>query len=406
MKLTKSTVAKLQVPPGKSELIAFDAELPGFGVRLRAGGKRTWIAQYRLGTKQRRMTLGTLETVDEGEARRRAKAALAKVHLGLDPQTEKAEARAQAAITLGSVVDRYLERAAPRLRPRSLVETRRYLQRDWAPLSELPLAKIGRKDVAARLNTLAQEGGPIAANRARATLSTLFSWAIGEGLADANPVIGTRSNEEVRRERVLSDEELGLIWRHARDGDYGAIVRLLILTGQRREEVGGMHWSEIDLDKGLWALESERTKNRKRHDVPLSDLATAIVEGLPRRGERDLLFGLRDGPFKGWARAKGALDGRLETALRDKRGDKAVLVPWRLHDIRRTVATRMAELGVLPHVVEAVLNHISGHKAGVAGVYNRASYAGEKRAALTLWAERVKVLSGQSSNVVAMKRSG
>jgi integrase len=201
---------------------------------------------------------------------------------------------------------------------------------------------------------------------------------------------------------VLTDNELRLIWRHAGGGDYGAIIPLLILTGQRREEVGGMNWGEIDLDRALWSIGGERTKNRRAHDVPLSDEAASIIKPLRRDG-RELVFGSGEGSFQGWSNAKAALDARIAAALHERSQEMA---PWRMHDIRRTVATRMADLGVLPHVVEAVLNHVSGHKAGVAGVYNRASYAAEKRNALAMWAEHLRALAGLSTNVLPMKRVG
>ena len=152
-----------------------------------------------------------------------------------------------------------------------------------------------------------------------------------------------------------------------------------------------MLWSEIDLSAAMWRIGAERTKNGLAHDVPLSAPAVAILSALNRREGRDLVFGAGGGPFQGWSNAKSALDKRVLSKLRE-RDAKVEPKPWRLHDIRRTVATRMADLGVLPHVVEAVLNHVSGHKAGVAGIYNRASYAAEKRAALKLWAEHVSAL--------------
>jgi hypothetical protein len=145
MRLTRPNVARLAVPPGRTEIIVFDEVLPGFGVRVRLGGKRTWIAQYRLGSKQRRVTLGTTDTLDSEEARRRAKSVLGAVHNGDDPQARKAEARAKASITLGAVAANYLERfAAERLRPKTLAETRRYLTVSWKPLHQLGLKDIGR----------------------------------------------------------------------------------------------------------------------------------------------------------------------------------------------------------------------------------------------------------------------
>lgn len=380
MRLTVQSVARLTLPSGKSELIVFDDDLPGFGLRLRAGGKRVWIIQYRVGPKQRRVTLGSVETIDLGKARKRAKDLLAEKQLGGDPQADKFEAKARAAVTLQSVAQRYLElRAAPRLAPRSYLEVKRH---HWAPLHRVSIHRIRRSDVAARLLDIAANNGPMAANRARATLSSLFTWAMREGIADTNPVIGTnRPAPERSRSRVLSDNELVVILMACREDDYGRIVHLLALTGQRREEVGGMRWDELDLDAGLWRIPPERTKNHRPHDVPLSGPALQILEKIIRRN-RPFVFGEGDGSFQGWSKAKSALDKRIADA-------GSTLAPWRLHDLRRTVATRMGDLGIEPHVVEAVLNHVSGTKAGVAGVYNRSLYAGEKRAALTLWADHV-----------------
>jgi integrase len=279
MRLTRPNAARLAVPPGRTEIIVFDEALPGFGVRVRLGGKRTWIAQYRLGSKQRRLTLGTTDTLDAEEARRRAKSVLGAVHNGDDPQARKAEARAKASITLGTVAATYLERfAVERLRPKTLTETRRYLTVSWKPLHPLGLNDIDRRAVAVRLSEIARENGPIAANRARVALSAFFNWAMREGLSDGNPVIGTnRAADERSRDRVLSDEELAAVWGACRDDDFGRIVRLLILTGQRREEVGGMIWTELDLARGLWTIPGGRTKNGRAHEVSLPASATDLL---------------------------------------------------------------------------------------------------------------------------------
>jgi integrase len=404
MKLTHASVKGLSLPSGSRDKLFFDDDLPGFGFRIRDGGKRTWIAQYRLGKKQRRVTIGAAANTTAEEARKRAKGILSRVHLGGDPQIEKAEARAQASSTVQSAVERYLdERALPRLKPRSLDEVQRHLRKHFAALSEIPLAKVTRADVAAEIANIAKQNGPYAANRARAAMSSLYSWAMGEGLTDRNPVIGTnKATNEIARDRVLSPPELSAIWQEAGDGDYAAIVKLLVLTGQRREEVGGMLWSEVDLDSSIWRIRAERTKNGLPHDLPLSQPAIAILRDRAKRERRDLVFGTGDGPFQGWSNAKRALDTRVLARLR-KKDKKAQFAPWRLHDIRRTVATRLGDIGVLPHVVEAVLNHVSGHKAGVAGIYNRASYAAEKRMALDLWAEHIaEVATSQASKVTPL----
>ncbi|MHC1999581.1 tyrosine-type recombinase/integrase [Methylobacterium sp. CM6241] len=260
---------------------------------------------------------------------------------------------------------------------------KRYLDVQSKPLHALPLADIKRAQVATLLSGIAASSGPFASNRARAALSAFFSWATGEGLSEVNPVIGTnKATAEISRERTLTGSEVRAIWLSCGDGDFGRIVRLLILTGQRREEVAAIRWSELDLKGAMWSLPPERTKNKRRHDVPLSAAALAILAAVPMREGRDLLFGQREGGFSGFSKAKVELDKLT-----------GITTPWVLHDLRRTTATGMADLGVLPHVVEAVLNHVSGSRAGVAGVYNRASYASEKREALDRWVTHVLAIS-------------
>ena len=369
---------------GQGRLILFDDDLR-FGIRLRSGGRRTWVAQYRIGTKQRRVTLGTIETIDADEARP-ASAALSKVQ----SRDRSADRESWGARSGGGDV-RKLGRHLSLPLCGDAAQAGQFfstcavtLRVHWAPLHRSPSRSHGA-DVAARLAHIAEENGGFAANRARAALGSLYAWAIGEGLTDANPVVGTHKTiEEIARDRVLTDGELGLIWRHAGDGDYGAIVRLLILTGQRREEVGAMRWEEVDLKAATWRIAGERTKNARPHEVPLSQTALAILGPRARVNGRALVFGSR-GPFSGWSKGRAALDARCR-CLR-------FASPWRLHDVRRTVATRMADLGVQPHVIEAVLNHISGHKAGVVGVYNRAIYAAEKRRRSTCGASHVATRS-------------
>jgi integrase len=172
-------------------------------------------------------------------------------------------------------------------------------------------------------------------------------------------------------------------------------VKLLALTGQRRDEIGSLRWQEIDFDKAVIALPPERTKNSRPHDVPLSDAALVILKGRPRLVDREYVFTTGANGFRGWSNYKTLLDSRV-----------GAIAPWRLHDLRRTVSTRMHdELGILPHIVEAVLNHVSGHKAGVAGTYNRAFYAKEKAIALARWAEHLaSIVSGEPSKVVAISK--
>jgi integrase len=229
------------------------------------------------------------------------------------------------------------------------------------------------RDVADLLAKIDKASGPVTANRVRATLSTLFSWAMREGLAPTNPIANTNKREEKSRDRVLSNDELKRIWNTVGDDAYGTIVKLLILTGQRRGEISGLCWSEIDFSTGAINLPGDRTKNKRPHVIPLSSAARALLTKLPR--VRDAVF-----EFTAWAYQKDLLDKRSGV-----RG-------WTIHDIRRTVATGMADIGIAPHIIEQILNHQSGHKGGVAGIYNRSSYAAEKAAALVRWDEHVTCL--------------
>ena len=406
MKLTRQNVARLKLPADKSEVIFFDEDLAGFGLRIRSGGKRTWVVQYRLGKKQRRVTLGTVESLTAEAARETAKTALAKVQLGGDPQGERLSSHDRAAHTFDGLVTRYLEHQQSRLKPRSYEEVKRHLEKNWAPFSRLSVHHVQQVTVAERLRVLAKNHGPVAANRARSTLSAMFMWAMREALATNNPVIATnKPGDERARERILSGAELVEIWNASGDDDYGRIVKLLMLTGQRRDEVGGISDPELQIDTKRWTLPSARTKNGLAHDVPISDTALAIITTAPRRTGRDYLFGQGKGSFSGWSRCKDRLDDRI-VGVRKKRDGKraAALIPWVLHDLRRTFATGLANLGVQPHVIEAALNHVSGHKSGVAGVYNRATYWPEKVEAFSKWADFVGALvAGKAGSVVPLR---
>jgi integrase len=183
----------------------------------------------------------------------------------------------------------------------------------------------------------------------------------------------------------------------------GAIIRLLMLTGQRREEIGALRWSEMDFPGQALRLPAERTKNGRANDTPLADIGVRLLQAMPRRiGPKDFVFGTTANDFGRYSAAKAALDQRIAEAR--QAAGAAPMAPWVLHDLRRSAATGMAELGVQPHVVEAVLNHVSGHKAGVAGVYNRAVYEREKKAALDLWAAHVLgLVEGRIPNVVPLR---
>jgi integrase len=390
---TQAQVDNLKLPAGKSEAYIFDDECTGLSVRIQ-GKARSWVVWYQAHGQRRRMKIGDVgDAMSLKEARRTAGGIVNGAREGKDALAERAVRKAKAADTFGAMVQMYLaRRAKPRQRPRTYAETERYLLKRWAPLHDRPLDAITRRDLASRMEQIRTGHGPGAAEKARVYLGMAYSWAMKQGLADLNPALGLESTPANKRERVLSEAELRAVWNACGPlGDFGAIVRTLMLTGGRRDEIAGMAWAEIDADKALWTLPAERSKNRREHEVPLSRQALALIEGRPG----PFLFG-RDGrtPFSGYSKAKE----RLDKALGDMPG-------WTLHDIRRSVVTGMAERGIDPHVIEAVINHVSGHKGGVAGIYNKATYRPQKAAALQRWADWLEaVVEGRepASNVVAL----
>ena len=381
MRLTAKELAEYQWPQ-QDDTIVFDDDIAGFGLRSR-GGRRSWVFQYAIGTGPTRITrrikIGDYPALSPVKARKEAEDLHAKVHLHGDPAIERRKNRIEAGNTFGKLVERYLEFKEGELRPSSFREVKRHLESYAKPLHALSLSTVDQAAVVRLLNAVAKSG-PIAANRTRASLAAMFTWAMGEGLATSNPVIHTNRREEKTRDRVLSEPELRTIWHALKDDDFGSVVKLLMLTGQRAGEIAGLRWDELNFKRGLISLPGERTKNGRPHDIPMARTARELLEARSRRGQREQVFGHRGGPFAGWSVVKRALDERIN------------LPHWRIHDLRRTVATGMADIGVQPHIIEAVLNHVSGHKGGVAGIYNRANYAAEKAAALARWDEHVSAL--------------
>jgi integrase len=402
MKLTAAAVGRLKLPPGKNDDLVFDSGIHGFAVRLREGGHRSYIFQYKHAGRTRRLTIGSATAVDFGAACKTAKTLYAQVRLGHDPAGEKEQAQRTASETFEAVVSaQYLPHKRRELRPQPYKDVERHLLRHAKPLHCLRLETVSRRDVAACLAAVRANVGRVSGNRTRTSLSALFAWAVAEGRVESNPVIGTIRVEEQSRERVLSPDELRLIWNALPGSDFGSIMRLLALTGARANEIAGLRREELRDDVIL--LPGSRTKNGREHLIPLSAPASAILAdhlGHHKDEERRLVFGRRAGPFSGWSKCKLALDAAIaETAGK-------ALAPWRVHDLRRSFATHAAGIGIQPHIVEACLNHVSGHKSGVAGVYNRAAYEPEKRTALDRWAEHLlAVVEGHESNVAPLRRA-
>jgi integrase len=388
MKLTTAAVTTLACDG--PDRIEWDDSLPGFGVRCR-NGRKSFVCQFRIGTQQRRETLGDVRKIKLEDARKVARQRFAQVELGVDPVATKANERAAVRLTLGHVADRYLEARKDAVRPATLAAATHFFAVQWKSFRERPIASIRRADIAARLQEIITAHGRVSAARARAYLSALFTWARREGLCDSNPVTDTNNPGAglPSRDRVLNAAEIKLIWDACGDDDPGRIARLLLLTACRRDEISRLSWKEVDLDRGTIVIESGRAKNRKTHALPLPAVALNLLRSVPRRRDTEFVFGGDQG-YTGWANATNKLRARM-----------AKPVEFRLHDLRRTAATGMADLGVQPHIIEAVLNHSNGSR--VAATYNRSTYTAEKAAALALWADHVlAIVKGRKAKVVAM----
>ena len=276
------------------------------------------------------------------------------------------------------------------------------------------LSQITRAHVHEMLDEIVDRGTPIRANRVFAQMRKMCRWAVARGIIDRSPCEGMSApSPETRRDRVLDDAELKLAWEafEAIGWPFGPIGKLLFLTGARRDEVAGMEWREIDLDARTWTLPASRTKNKREHVVPLSDAAVEILADLPRvEGGRFVFSTTGRTAVSGFSRAKASVDAAIIQRLRkdaEERGDDLTDVKgppsWMLHDLRRTVATNLQKLGVRLEVTVAVLNHVSGSRAGIVGIYQRHSWAEGKRAALDAWVRAGRNRDGQSpSNVVEL----
>jgi len=404
MKLTDATVRAASLPEGRRDVILFDDSLKGFGLRLQ-GASRRYLIQYRdaLGN-DRRFNIGSTHEVTAAQARETAAKLLAGIKLGKYPHIEREERRKEAEReldranqTFGSLAQLYLERQARELRSNSLKAVVYAITKNWAPFNRVPVDQITRRMIAERLEQITRESGPVAANRARAKLAAFYTWAGKAGLIECgNPVTFTIKNKERPRQRALEDHELRAIWQHAGDDAYGKIVRILILCGQRRTEIGAMRWSEITVGEqgAVLTLPDVRSKTGQRHILPLTREVIDIIESMPRVG--DHIFGGAKVGFDDFSRSKRLLDARIAEAL------GAPLADWHLHDLRRTVRTRMVErLRVPVNVAEAILNHSppSIHK-----VYDVGIYVEQKREALEKWAAHlVAIVTADDRKVVPMR---
>jgi len=385
--LTDLAIRKLAPPPfGSIEL--WDGKLPGFGVRVSAGGARSFVLLYRTAGRSRRLTLGRYPTLSLLTARRKAQKALAQLADGVDPARQRDPGTSYAfERTAADFIDKY---ARPKNKDWS--ESDRLLTREFcSQWARRDIRELRRGDVAEIIDGMVKRGSPGAAVHALAAVRRLFSWTVERGLLEHSPVEGLRPPVRIKaRDRVLSDAQLLAVWNatSALGYPFGTIIELLIRTGQRRGEVTAMRWDDLDLKARRWSLPAEANKSGRPHEVPLTKDTVHLLRSLPRLHDVLVFPAHRhqtDRPVSGHGKVKQRLD------------ELSGVTDWTLHDIRRTVATGMARKKVPPHVIERVLNHASGTFAGVAGIYNRFGYLDEMGDALDEWERHLYSLLPQSS---------
>lgn len=391
LRMTEKAVERINAPAtGRIEY--HDTLVPGLSLRITDTGRKTWSLLYRLpgDTRKRRLTLGTYPTVKlagKRGARDRAKDALQAIADGKDPGQDRQAQRRDAGL-VETVIEDFAARHLANLKDGD--KAHRMLKADVLPAwRHRRIRDITRRDILGLIEDKA-ESAPVGANRLLAWVRRMFGWAADRGIIEYNPALRLpKPTRETSRERVLSDDEIRAIWKDCEtDGwPFGNLVQIALLTGQRRGEVGMMRWE--DVQDGVWTLPA--TKSGRTHQVPLSKPAQAILDSLPRRSEY-VFPGRRGQPFASWSSAKAKIAPKI--------------APWTLHDLRRTTASRLAGLGVAPHVISRVLNHA---ETGITGrVYIRHGWLDEKRQALDLWANKLTaILTGQPgpAEVVPMREA-
>lgn len=400
--ITLRTIDAIKPCP-KGDVYTWDTNLRGFGLRVTPKGVKSYVLQYRVnGGPSRRKTIGmhgspwTIQT-----ARKEAERLLMIVRQGIDPVEAQREAkRKEKALNFSAYcdlfVDLYLQPHWPDTWPEALRTLENVVKPRWGKRS---LLSLKRADMVKLMDEYSDR--PARKKYVHSLLRKLFNWAVDREDIEISPLHGMKAPKAVAsRRRVLGQEELICLWLACdRVGwPWGPYVRLLILTMQRRQEVAEMDWSEVDLEARTWILPAERAKNGEAHIVPLTNLAIDQLNAMhPKTG--GLVFTTTGRtPVSGFSKAKTTLDSEMKLIMAERqqaRGGEAApnsIPQWRLHDIRRTGATNLQALGIPIEVTEAVLNHISGTRAGIAGIYNRYKYEPEKRSALTAWDQRLRDL--------------
>jgi integrase len=417
-KLTDLFVERARAPV-RGRVEYFDASFPGLALRVTENGRKSWSLFYRFNGRLRRFTIGRYPAIKPNQARREAINALERVRQGIDPAEEKKTRRdkpSPEAETFEALAQDYLERHVRKnCATVTYQEAKRDLEHNVLPKwRNRPIASISRRDAIDLIDGLVERGVEIQANRTLTRLRALFNWAIEKDRISASPVDHLRPpTKERARDRTLSDDEIRWFWQACDEigWPFGPVFKLLLLTAQRRDEVGGMKWSEINVDKRTWTLPRHRVKSDRRHEVHLSDTAIEVLRSLPRitsgSNEQDLVFTVTGTTaVSGFGNAKRRFDLIMaEACRRSLRLSMNPNIPdWRLHDLRRTAATGMARLNFPPHVVDKVLNHVSGMISGVAAVYNRFEYLDERRAALEAWGRYVASQVAQHRQILSLYR--
>ena len=388
-RLTESAVSRLDVEPGERDSYLWDGSLPGFGVRAFASGAKSFIVKYALSDgRQRKMSLGAVQPGMLNEARKAAASILLKAKSGVDVAGDKKAIRERAKRDKRTkdLIDDYLAMKRREVRSSSFTEIQRHLIRFAAPIHDKPVESIGRRDIVPIIDELTNAGKRVQADRTKSSLVTFFNWAIERDLVAANPATGISRRtpaEEVSRDRVLHMDELATVWNATGGhGDYDRIIRLLMLTGCRADEIGKLEWSEIDFEKRQIHLPAIRTKNKREHRVFLSPPGLAILQSATPQPKKAHVFGrTQDCPFSGWSKSKERLDEKLGESVR----------PWRVHDLRRSMATNCSDLGLAPiAIIEMALGHWSGEKSGIVRTYNRSTHDAERRKLMDDWANAVQ----------------
>ena len=428
-KISKRSVDALAIT-GKTEFL-WDDELSGFGLRVTSNGAKSYVYQYRMGGREAiktRYTIGKHGSPWTPDlARTEAKRLALMVGQGIDPAGADKERRRQAVdLAFAPYVDLFVD-GYLKSHWKDWQQGKSLLEREAVPvLQRTPLPLIKRSDVVAVLDRLADR--PARAKMMHATLRKLLKWAVSRGDLERSPIEEMDApTGPAARDRVLHDSEMATIWRASGGMGYpfGPMYRLLIVTGQRREEIAGLDWRELDRDAATWTLPAARAKNGKAHIVPLNALALVEIDSLaetlsgaandgseevtwPRRGLVFTTTGKTSvsGHSRGKARLDRDIARLLETEAAHDGAEYHEFAPWRIHDFRRTAATGFQRLGVRFEVTEAVLNHVSGSRSGVAGVYQRHDWKEEKRTALDAWGRHIEglIVPADRSNVAVLRR--